>query len=325
MSTKFAQSVLRELNKFRTNPRSIERQCELVRKGFSRIRHGDPFLKEIDFFIQELQSMKNLPALELNDILTEAAKKELSNFVGKISYQKYRRSEDVKGIVPDLYMSASPAMIADEGADEPINVLTKVLLDKQDRFKEGRNILCDSKFTQVGIAHEVFEEENWVICIFASKAVNEEPEPEIDLPEEDLTELKKAFDILDPNGTGKLDMVEIKKTLDNMRFYQTDPDLYSILKELSDTEKCSWPKFAEHANRRLTDRKTREGLEVIFSLLIDDPDKETITFETFRKICNELNSGLSEEQMKDILEASTKNGKEITFEEFEEYMKALEK
>ena len=47
-------------------------------KGFSRIRHGDPFLKEIDFFIVELQSMNNLPALELNDVLTEAGKK---NFI----------------------------------------------------------------------------------------------------------------------------------------------------------------------------------------------------------------------------------------------------
>ena len=40
-------------------PRSIQHQCELVRKGFSRIRHGDPFLKEIDYFIEELQSMNN--------------------------------------------------------------------------------------------------------------------------------------------------------------------------------------------------------------------------------------------------------------------------
>lgn len=323
MSTKFAQSVLRELNKFRTNPRSIERQCELVRKGFSRIRHGDPFLKEIDYFIQELQSMSTLPALELNDALTEAAKKELPNFVGKSVYQKYRRNEDVKGIVPDLYMSAYPAMVADDGADEPINVLTKVLLDKQDRFKEGRNILCDSKFTQVGIAHEVFEEENWVICIFASKVVDDEPEYE--LPKGDLTELKKAFDILDTNGNQKLDMAEIKKAMDNMRFYQTDPDLYSILKELSDSDKCSWPKFANYSNKRLTDRKTREGLETIFSLLIDDPDKDTISFEAFRKMCNELDSGLSDDQIREILEASTNNGKEITFEEFEEYMKALEK
>ena len=120
-------------------------------------------------------------------------------------------------------------------------------------------------------------------------------------------------------------MAEIKKAMDNMRFYQTDPDLYSILKDLSDNDKCSWPKFASYANKKLTDRKTQEGLETIFSLLIDDPDKYTITFETFRKICNELDSGLSEEQIRDMLKASTKNGKEITFEEFEEYMKGLEK
>ena len=323
MSTKFAQNVFRELNKFRQNPRSIQHQVELVRKGFSRIRRGDPFLKEIEFFIQDLQSMNSLPVLELNDNLTEAAQQELQNFVGSENYKKYRRGDDLKGIIPDLYAKANPAMVADDGADEPVNVLTKVLLDKQDRFKDGRNILCDPKFTQVGIAHEVFEEENWVILLFAAKEVEEEPE--LELPKGDLTELKKAFDILDAKGTGKLDMVEIKKTMDNMRFYQTDPDLYSILKDLSENDKCSWPKFANYANQKLTDRKTQEGLETIFSLLIDDPDKDTISFETFKKICYELDSGLSEEQIKDILKASTKNGKEITFEDFEEYMKNMEK
>ena len=319
MSTKFAQNVLKELNKFRTNPRSIEHQCELVRKGFSRIRHGDPFLKEIDYFIQQLESMDNLPALELNDALTEAAEKELPNFRGNSYYKKYKRSDDVKGIVPDIYMSAYPAIIADDGADEPINVLTKVLLDKQDRFKEGRNILCDPKFTQVGIAHEVFEEENMVICIFASKYIDDEPE--VELPEGNLTELKKAFDILDASGKGKIEMSEIKKAMDNMHFYQTDPDLYSIIKELNDTDKCSWPKFAKLVNARMTDRKTREGLGTIFNLFIDDPDKETITFETLRKICIELDMGISDTEIKEMLEAATNDGKELTFREFEEIMK----
>ena len=320
MSTKFAQNVLKELNKFRTNPRSIQKQCELVRKGFSRIRHGDPFLKEIDYFIEQIQSMDNLPALELNDILTEAAQKELPNFRGNTSYKKYKRDDDVRNIVPDIYMTAGPALVADDGADEPINVLTKVLLDKQDRFKEGRNILCDSKLTQVGIAHEVYDEENMVVIIFATKYVDDEPEYE--LPEGDLTELKKAFDILDPNGKGKLEMSEIKKNMEKMHFYQTDPDLYSILRELSDTtDKCSWPKFAKLVNDRMTDRKTRDGLGTIFNLFIDDPDKETITFETLRKICMELDMGISDTEIKEMLETSTNNGKELTFREFEEFMK----
>ena len=38
----------------------------------------------------------------------------------------------------------------------------------------------------------------------------------------------------------------------------------------------------------MTDRETKEGLLTIFYLFIDDPKKNTITFETFKKICNEI-------------------------------------
>ena len=106
-----------------------------------------------------------------------------------------------------------------------------------------------------------------------------------------------------------------------MRLCQTDPNLYSIFKGLSDSDKCSWPKFADYVNKRMTDRKTREGLETIFNLFIDDPDKDTLTLNNYKKICGEIDSGLSEEQIKDVLKASTKNEKELTFKEFEEYMK----
>ena len=302
MTTKFARLVLDELNKFRSSPKSIQHQCEVIRKGFSRIKSGDPFLNEIDYFVKELDSMKKLPALELNDILSEAAKRELPSFRGKKGYQKYRRSDSVKGIVPEYYLVASPALAADDGADDPINVLTKILLDKQDRLKEGRDILCDPNFTQIGIAHEIFDEENMVIMIFATE------------------ELKKAFDILDEDGTQILKMNEIMTTLKEMNFDKTDPTLYSIFKDLSNRDKCSWPKFAYYANVRMTDRETEEGLLTIFNLFIDDPQKQTITFETFKKIINELELGISEKRLKEILKASSNNGNEITFNEFVEYM-----
>ena len=318
MSSRFAESVIKELNNFRANPKSIQHQCEVIRKGFSRIKAGDPFLNDIEYFVKALDSMKQLPTLEYNEVLSQAARKELPNFRGKSSYQKYRRTDGIRGIIPDYYMSASPAMVADDGADDPINVLTKILLDKQDRLRDGRDILCDPKFTQVGIAHEVFDEENMVILIFATHYV--EDEPKYELPPGDLTELKKAFDILDTGGKQKLDMKQIMKTLEDMEFYKTNPTLFSILKDLSDREKCSWPKFAHFVNERMTDRETKEGLSTIFNLFIDDPDKGTITFETFRRLCNEIDCGLSEQQLSEILQAATNNGNEITFKECEEYM-----
>ena len=321
MSSQFAQNVLYELNKFRSSPKSIQHQCELVRKGFSRIRAGDPFLNDIDFFLKQLDSMKQLPVLEFNEILSEAAKRELPSFRGKRGYLKYRRSNGVKGIVPEYYLVASPALAADDGADDPINVLTKILLDKQDRLKEGRDILCDPQFTQVGIAHEVYDDENMIIMIFAREFISDEPK--FELPFGNITELKKAFDILDADGKEILNMNEIMETLDEMNFNQTDPTLYSIIKDLSDREKCSWPKFAYEVNKRMTDRQSKEGLRTIFNLFIDNPDKGTITFDTFKKICNEIECGLSEEQLNDIFKFAASNGDEITFKEFEEYMKVL--
>ncbi len=321
MSSQFAQNVLYELNKFRSSPKSIQHQCELVRKGFSRIRAGDPFLNDIDFFLKQLDSMEQLPVLEFNEILSEAAKRELPSFRGKRGYLKYRRSNGVKGIVPEYYLVASPALAADDGADDPINVLTKILLDKQDRLKEGRDILCDPQFTQVGIAHEVYDEENMIIMIFAREFISDEPK--FELPFGNITELKKAFDILDADGKEILNMNEIMETLDEMNFNKTDPTLYSIIKDLSDREKCSWPKFAYEVNKRMTDRQSREGLRTIFNLFIDNPDKGTITFDTFKKICYEIECGLSEQELNDIFKIAASNGDEITFKEFEEYMKVI--
>ena len=171
----FAQNVIKELNNFRSNPKSIQHQCELIHKGLSRLKGNDPFLNEIESFVKTLESLKSLPELRYNEVLTEAAKKELPNFRGRANYQKYKKGNNMKGIVPDYYLEAIPALVADDGADQPINVLTKTLLNREDKLKEGRAILCDPKYTQVGIAHEEFQEENMVVLIFATKIVENKP------------------------------------------------------------------------------------------------------------------------------------------------------
>ena len=71
----------------------------------------------------------------------------------------------------------------------------------------------------------------------------------------------------------------------------------------------------------ITDRNTDEGLRTLFDLFIDDPNKETITFDTFKRICNEVGENMSDEEMKNILEITTQSGNEINFEDFCQYMK----
>ena len=62
-------------------------------------------------------------------------------------------------------------------------------------------------------------------------------------------------------------------------------------------------------------------MRTIFNLCIDNPNEETITFETFKRICNEIGENMSDSQMKHILKNATLKGDQISFEEFCEYIK----
>ena len=117
--------------------------------------------------------------------------------------------------------------------------------------------------------------------IFAIEYVSNEPKFEI--PFEIISEIKKAFDILDEDGMQFLKMNEIMTTLNEIKIDKTYPTLYSIFQDLSNRDKCSLPKFAFYTKVRMTDRENEEGLLTIFDLFIDDPEKKTITFETFKK------------------------------------------
>lgn len=318
MSTRFEQQVLSELNKFRSNPKSIQHHCEVIHKGFSRLKSNDPFLEEIQGFIRTLQNISQLPTLEYNEALSASAHEQLELFLMDENYQRIQDPNNLQGKVPDRYLAARPNLIADEGFDEPVNVVTKVLLNKFDKFKQGRNMLTDPTFTQIGLAHSVKDGDNYIVLIFATMAISDEPEYEI--PNADLSELKKAFDILDVDGTQRLNMKETMSIMKSMNFDKTDPTLYSIFLDMADRPYCSWPKFAYFAHRRMTDRASKRGLETIFNLFIDDPYKKTITFDTFKKICDEIGAGISEGKLKEIFKQCTLNGNEITYKEFENYM-----
>ncbi len=43
-------------------------------------------------------------------------------------------------------------------------------------------------------------------------------------------------------------------------------------------------------------------------------------FEIFKKICNEIDSGFSEQELYEILKSATNNGNELTFKEFQDFM-----
>jgi len=315
----FEREVLSHINQFRSNPKSITHGLELLRKGLSRLKPNDPFLTEIDNFTKQCQSMKPMKKCEYNQVLSQIAKQEVKKYTKNDKLNKYRDASDLRSIIPKEYQNQDCSLIADDGADESENVVPKVLLNKLDKSKHGRTTLTNGKYSQVGIGHEVYDDENYIVIIFANEYVSDEPV--VDLPEGDLSELKKAFDILDVDKNGKIRIQDTLNIMKRMRFDVENPDLYDIFDEMGDKSIVTWPKFASIANERMTDRKSDDGLKTIFNLFIDDSEKNTITFDTFKYLAKEIGENLSDDDLRRILKNTTKNGGEITFEDFAGYMK----
>ena len=83
----------------------------------------------------------------------------------------------------------------------------------------------------------------------------------------------------------------------------------------------TFDEFIKAIEKKLGNKDTKEGIRNIFNLFVDDPDHDVITFNDLKKISKELGENMSDEEIREMLERASKNGKELTFEEFYEIMK----
>jgi Ca2+-binding EF-hand superfamily protein len=332
----FAKTILTSINKFRNSPESISKQISTFKIGLSRLKKKDPFLKEIDTFLSTLSNLPKMKDLTLNKDLTKSAEKEMKVYLEDENYPTIQEGNELQGKIPNTFLQSEPAMIFNEGADDAESVLIQTLLNKTDTNKVGRAVLTDPEYTQVGICHENVNEINFIVLIFTKGesdnkaastlkagavkkvAVNN---GENAYDNEDLTELKQAFDLFDKDGSQTIKIDDAIQAMKRMKFDQTNPVLFGILNELAQEDVVSWDTFSNHVQNRMTDRVETDGLKTIFDLFIDDPKHETITFETFKRICKEIGEELTEDELKHILSNTVDNGDEMTFGEFCQYLR----
>ena len=94
-------------------------------------------------------------------------------------------------------------------------------------------------------------------------------------------------------------------------FYKLIDDL-----DIPDEERnggISFDVFLDAINNKLDDKESKEGIRRIFDLFIGDPNADTITLSSLKKISKELGENMSDEELKIMLERASKNGVELTF------------
>ena len=145
------------------------------------------------------------------------------------------------------------------------------------------------------------------------------------LSQDEIDEIRQAFDLFDTNQTGKIDPKELKAAMQSLGFDTKNPTIFQMISELDTPESqkkggIDFDTFVEAINNKLGDKETKEGIRRIFNLFIDDPQQETITLSSLRRIARELGEQMSNDELKDMLERASSNGTELSFDEFYDIM-----
>ena len=140
------------------------------------------------------------------------------------------------------------------------------------------------------------------------------------LSEEEIEKIKDAFDVVDSRGRGKFDPKEFKENMVSTGMHEKEPLIYEIFEELytEEAEKngVTFDELIKAINDKLGDKNSREGARRIFELFVDKKGSNTLTLHALKKAANQFGQRMTNEQLKELFEKASRNGNELTFEEF---------
>ena len=137
--------------------------------------------------------------------------------------------------------------------------------------------------------------------------------------------IKEAFELFDAND-GKIDAREVKDAMVNIGYDEKNPVVYQVVTEL-DTPRnanaggASFDDFCQTVNNRLPDKESDEDLRKIFELFVDDPESDTTSLESIKRVADEIGENIEEGELNAMLNKASKAGARLTFEDFVAIMK----
>ena len=138
------------------------------------------------------------------------------------------------------------------------------------------------------------------------------------LTEDEIEEIREAFNLFDTDGSGTIDPKELKAAMESLGFENKNPTIYHMIAELDTPENSggiSFDMFLDAITARLGNKETKDGIFRIFELF-DDDKSGSISIHNLRRVAKELGETMSPEELKEMLERAASNGDEITFEDF---------
>jgi len=136
------------------------------------------------------------------------------------------------------------------------------------------------------------------------------------LTEDEIEEIREAFNLFDTENSGQIDPKELKAAMQSLGFETKNPTIYQMIADLEhEGPAIDFDTFLRAITEKLGDKETKGGIQKIFSLF-DDDNSGTINLRNLQKVAKELGETMTADELKEMLERASSDGQEISFEDF---------
>ncbi|CAD8045812.1 unnamed protein product [Paramecium primaurelia] len=142
------------------------------------------------------------------------------------------------------------------------------------------------------------------------------PQERPGLTDDEIDEIREAFNLFDTEGTGRVDPRELKAAMQSLGFDQKNPTIFNMIAELeNEGTDIDFDQFLDAITSKLGNRESKDGINKIFDLF-DDDGSNTINLNNLKRVSKELGETMTAEELAEMLERAASNGREITREDF---------
>ena len=167
-----------------------------------------------------------------------------------------------------------------------------------------------------------------------SKPSSQAPSKKVEVKKEEVVksdgdEIKEAFELFDSNGDGKINVREIRGAMQSIGYDEKNPTVYEVITELDNPRSknsggATFNDFCQTVNYRVPEKETTEDLRKVFNLFLDDPNSDTTSLESIKRVADELGENIEEIELNAMLNKASKSGARLTFDDFVAIMSGKE-
>merc|ERR1712070_1129904 len=146
------------------------------------------------------------------------------------------------------------------------------------------------------------------------------PKPLVELNETQKKELWESFNLLDPEGTGKVAAADIRVVLRALGYDPSKEDVEKLVSKF-DSSKTGALDFSEYMDLlidKMSENDTPEDIQLAFRQF-DRANENVITFEDLKEVVKDLEEELTNEEIMEMItyfKAEGDDTKELSREEF---------